>query len=434
VDRPVGQRARLGRHHAGLPLTAVVVLRASVFQVGLLSAATTIPFLLIALPAGLVVDRLAKRRLMIGCDAARMLIIGSVPGRGLARRAYPFPALRGRVAAGVLTVFFDVAYQSYTPALIDRDQLPDGNGKLAATQSFAQVAGPGLGGALFGLLRAGALTADAASYAISTISLLLIRTREVSTRPDPAASTVRPRLRTEIFAGLSFVVRHPVLRKIAACTATSNLFSAMAFTLQIIFLVRVLHVRPGYTGLLFAIGSLGGVAAGILSGRLTRWIGSARIIWVSILSFGAFGLLMPLAEPGWRLALFAAGVAGFSFAGVLYNIAQLSFRQAICPPGLLGRMNAAVRWIVWGTLPLGGLIGGTLGSLLGVRATIWIGVSGSWAAGFWVLFSPLRHLRDVPGPGEQYGPDPAAGAAPASPSGPGGRSGPGAAWPAIQEP
>jgi MFS family permease len=208
----------------------------------------------------------------------------------------------------------------------------------------------------------------------------------------------------------------------------------MAFTLQIIFLVRVLHVRPGYTGLLFAIGSLGGVAAGILSGRLTRWIGSARIIWVSILSFGAFGLLMPLAEPGWRLALFAAGVAGFSFAGVLYNIAQLSFRQAICPPGLLGRMNAAVRWIVWGTLPLGGLIGGTLGSLLGVRATIWIGVSGSWAAGFWVLFSPLRHLRDVPGPGEQYGPDPAAGAAPASPSGPGGRSGPGAAWPAIQEP
>jgi MFS family permease len=417
-----------------VPLTAVVVLRASVFQIGLLSAATTIPFLLIALPAGLVVDRLAKRRLMIGCDAARMLIIGSVPVAAWLGDLTLFQLYAVALAAGVLTVFFDVAYQSYTPALIERDQLPDGNGKLAATQSFAQVAGPGLGGALFGLLRAGALTADAASYAISTISLLLIRTREVSTRPDPAASTVRPRLRTEIFAGLSFVVRHPVLRKIAACTATSNLFSAMAFTLQIIFLVRVLHVRPGYTGLLFAIGSLGGVAAGILSGRLTRWIGSARIIWVSILSFGAFGLLMPLAEPGWRLALFAAGVAGFSFAGVLYNIAQLSFRQAICPPGLLGRMNAAVRWIVWGTLPLGGLIGGTLGSLLGVRATIWIGVSGSWAAGFWVLFSPLRHLRDVPGPGEQYGPDPAAGAAPASPSGPGGRSGPGAAWPAIQEP
>jgi predicted MFS family arabinose efflux permease len=281
---------------------------------------------------------------------------------------------------------------------------------------------------------------DAASYAVSTISLLLIRAREVSTRPEPDAGTARPRLRTEIFAGLSFVVRHPILRKIAACTATANLFAAMAFTLEIIFLVRVLHVRPAYTGLLFAIGSLGGVAAGVTSGMLTRWIGSARIIWVSILCLGVVGLLVPLAEPGWRLALFAVGMAGFSFAGVLYNIAQLSFRQAICPPGLLGRMNAAVRWIVWGTLPLGGLLGGTLGSLLGVRATIWIGVSGSWAAGLWVLFSPLRHMRDVPGPGEQYGPVPAAGPGPATgpgpgrPPGPGRRSEPGAVKPATGEP
>jgi MFS family permease len=423
-----------------VPLTAVVVLQASTFQIGLLSAATTIPFLLIALPAGLVVDRLAKRRLMIGCDAARMLIIGSVPVAAWLGDLTLLQLYAVALAAGILTVFFDVAYQSYTPALIDRDQLPDGNGKLAATQSFAQVAGPGLGGALFGLLRAGALIADAASYGVSTISLLLIRTREAGTRTAPAAGRARPALRTEIFAGLSFVVRHPILRKIAACTATSNLFSAMAFALEIVFLVRVLHVRPGYTGLLLAIGSLGGVAAGILSGPLTRWIGSARIIWVSILSFGAFGLLMPLAEPGWRIALFAAGFAGFAFCGVLYNIAQLSFRQAICPPGLLGRMNAAIRWIVWGTLPLGGLIGGALGTVLGVRATIWIGVSGSWAAGLWVLFSPLRHMRDVPGPGEQYGPVPAADPGPGpgtgtgSPAGPGRRNDPGPAGPAIQEP
>jgi len=381
-----------------VPLTAVVVLRASTFQIGLLSAATTIPFLLIALPAGLAVDRVAKRGLMIGCDAARMLIIGSVPVAAALGDLTLFQLYAVAVATGVLTVFFDVAYQSYTPALIERDQLPDANGKLAATESFAQVVGPGLGGALFGLLRAGALTADAASYAVSTISLLLIRSREASTRAEPAAGRARPPLRTELFAGLSFVVRHPILRKIAACTATSNLFSAMAFALEIIFLVRVLHVRPEYTGLLFAIGSLGGVAAGIVSGPMTRWIGSARIIWVSILSFGALGLLMPLAEPGWRLALFAAGFAGFVFGGVLYNIAQLSFRQAICPPGLLGRMNAAIRWIVWGTLPLGGLIGGALGTVIGVRASIWIGVSGSWAAGLLVLFSPLRQLRDIPGP------------------------------------
>ena len=178
----------------------------------------------------------------------------------------------------------------------------------------------------------------------------------------------------------------------------------MAISIEIIFLIRVLHVRPAYAGLLVAVAGLGGVAAGILSGRLARWIGSARIIWVSMLVFGAPGLLLPLAEPGWRLSFVVVAGLGLTFSGVLYNIAQLSYRQAICPPGLLGRLNAAIRWIVWGTLPLlGGVIGGTLGSVLGVRPTLWIGMAGSWAAALWVLFSPLRGMRDVPRPGEEYG-------------------------------
>jgi predicted MFS family arabinose efflux permease len=298
--------------------------------------------------------------------------------------------------AGILTVFFDVAYQSYLPALIRADQLADGNGKLSVTQSFAQVAGPGLGGALFGLLRAGALTVDAISYGVSTLSLLLIRTREPAIDRPARDGGERPKLRTEIFAGLNFVVRHPVLRKIAACTGTANFFSSITFALEIIFLVRVLHVRPAYTGLIVAAGSIGGIVAGLLSGVLARWIGSARIIWVSMLGFGSLALLLPLAEPGWRLSLFAVGVLGFSFSAVLYNVAQVSYRQAICPPELLGRMNAAMRWIVWGTLPLGSLAGGVLGTLIGVRPALWVGVVGSWAAGFWVLFSPLRRMRDVP--------------------------------------
>jgi hypothetical protein len=257
-----------------LPLIAVVLLGASTFEVGLLAAATTVPFLLIALPAGLAVDRLAKRGLMIGCDAARMLIIGSVPIAAWLAELTLIQLYVVVVATGVLTVFFDVAYQGFTPVLLDREQLPDGNGKLAATQSFAQVAGPGLGGGLFGLLRAGALTADGVSYLVSTVSLLLIRAREPAARPERAVGAAKPRLRTELFAGLSFVVRHPVLRKIAACTATANLFIAMAISIEIIFLVRVLHVGPAYTGVLVAVASLGGVAAGVASGRLSPAPGS----------------------------------------------------------------------------------------------------------------------------------------------------------------
>ena len=277
-----------------LPLAAVVLLNATTFQVGLLSAATTVCFLLVALPAGLIVDRVAKRRLMIVCDIARMLILGSV----VVAAAFGVLTMAQLFAVGFLTglatVFFDVAYQSYVPALVARDQLHDGNGKLGATQAFSQVAGPGLGGALFGLLKAGAMAADAISYAVSTATLLLIRAREprpgdASASADRASATPAPGvpagfagLRKELFAGLGFVFGHPVLRKIAACTGTANLFGSISGALEILFLVRVVHVRPADTGLLIGVGSLGGILGGILSGRLAKWIGTARIIWFSV--------------------------------------------------------------------------------------------------------------------------------------------------------
>lgn len=374
-----------------LPLTAVVVLSASTLQVGLLTSAATAAFALIALPAGAIVDRRAKRGLMMCCDVARMLIIGWVPLAAALDLLTMGQLYAVALTAGVCTVFFDVSYQSYLPVLIPKEDLVDGNGKLGATQSFAQVTGPGLGGGLVGLVgAAGAMGADAISYAVSVASLLFIRARE---EPHPRPDGRRT-LRTEIAEGLSFVLRHPILRKIVACTGTANLFGGMATALEIIFLVRVLHVRPADTGLLIAITALGGVAGGALSGRLARRIGSARIIWFSILVLGLPSLLVPLAEPGWRVAAFPVGFAASYFSAVVYNVAQVSYRQAICPPRLLGRMNAAVRWVVWGTLPLGGLLGGACGALLGVRPTLWIGFVGSWAAGWWVFFSPLRRMRD----------------------------------------
>jgi MFS family permease len=374
-----------------LPLTAVVLLRASTFQVGLLMSAATAAFALIALPAGAVVDRHAKRRLMIWCDVARMLIIGSVPLAAAFGVLTMGQLYAVALSAGVCTVFFDVSYQSYLPGLIPKDALADGNGKLGATQSFAQVTGPGLGGGLVGLFgAAGAMAGDAISYAVSVVSLLAIRAREQPSPPER-----QQRLRAEISEGLWFVLRQPILRKIVACTATANLFGGMAAALEIIFLVRILHVRPADTGLLIALASVGGVAGGVLSGRLTRLVGSARIIWFSMLVLGLPQLLVPLAEPGWRLAAFVAGFAAFSFSAVVYNVAQLSYRQAICPPRLLGRMNAAVRWVVWGTLPLGGVLGGAVGAAAGVRVTLWIAFAGSWVAGWWVFFSPLRKMRDT---------------------------------------
>src|SRR4029077_11763958 len=219
------------------------------------------------------------------------------------------------------------------------------NGKLGATQSFAQVAGPGLGGGLVGLVGAArAMGVDAFSYAISVASLLLIRDRE----DPPAGDGDRAGLRAEIAEGLSFVLRNPILRKIAACTGTANLFGSMGMALEIVFLIRVLRVRPADTGLLIAVASLGGVAGGVFAGRLSRRIGSARIIWYSMLVLGFPQLLIPLAAPGWRVAAFAVGMAFFSFSAVVYNVAQVSYRQGGRPPPPLGRADASRRPGGWG--------------------------------------------------------------------------------------
>jgi MFS family permease len=380
-----------------LPLVAVVMLQATTFQVGLLTAAVSLAFAVIALPAGAIVDRHPKRWIMITCDVARLLLIGSVPVAWAAGVLALWQLYVVAVLAGVCTVFFDVSYQSYLPSLMSQEHLMDANGKLGATSAFAQLVGPGLAGGLVAAFRAaGAMTADAVSYAVSVASLLAIRHREAP--QERPLDSGRRSLRADIAEGLSFVVRHPILRNVVACTGTSNLFSSIAGAVDIIFFVRVLHVPQGYIGLLFAIGAIGGIIGGVLAGRLAKWIGSARIIWFSVLVFGIPAMLLPLARPwpDWTIALIPVGLVFTFFASVVYNVAQVSYRQSVCPPQLMGRMNAAVRWIVWGTMPIGGVIGGALGTAVGIRPTVWIGVVGSWAAAFFVYFSPLRTMRDVP--------------------------------------
>jgi len=377
-----------------LPLAAVVLLDASTFQVGVLTAMSTLPFLLVALPAGALVDRAAKHRLMMWCDVGRLLLMASVPLATLPGLHLTYPHLLiVALLAGVLTVFFDVAYQSYLPVLLERGDLVDGNGKLGVTQSFAQFAGPSLGGVLVGALGAArALIADAASYGVSALSLLLIRTPE----PPPHPGHRERRIRDDIREGLHFVVKHPILRKVVACTGTSNLFSSMLLAVEIPFMVRVLHLKPSGVGLVLTLAAVGGMAGGLVAKPLADRFGSARIVWLAPLVLGLPAFLAPLATPGWGVLFYPAGLAFFGMMAVVYNVAQVSYRQAITPHALLGRMNASVRFIVWGTMPLGALLGGLVGTWLGLRPTLWIAVIGSYTAVAWVFFSPLRHMRDVP--------------------------------------
>ncbi|MGY1750833.1 MFS transporter [Modestobacter sp. SYSU DS0511] len=375
-----------------LPVLAVSLLDATPLQMGFLTALETAAFLLIGLPAGAWVDRWRRRRVLVTADLVRAGVLGTLP------LAYLLDVLSlGQlfvVAAltGTATVFFDVAYQSYLPALVDRDQLVDGNGKLEASRAVAQVAGPGVTGVLLRVMGAPLLIAlDAASFLVSALFLSRIRRPDVV--PDRAG---RRSLRAEIGEGLRFVVRQPLLRRIVACTATSNLFSSITTTLLVLYALRELDLSESTLGLVFSAGAVGGLVGAATAARFARWLGEGRAIPLSVLAMLPFTALTPLAALGAPLVLLTLGQLGFSWAVVVYNVTQVSFRQRLCPPALLGRMNASVRFIVFGTMPLGGLLGGVLGTWLGVLPTLWIAAAGQVLAAGWVVASPLLHLRELP--------------------------------------
>ncbi|HEY0638959.1 MAG TPA: MFS transporter [Pseudonocardiaceae bacterium] len=375
-----------------LPLLAATTLAATPFEMGLLTAAGMLAFLLVGLQAGAWLDRVPRRPVMLAADVARGLLALTVPLAWWAGVLTLAQVLVVALLIGVATVFFDVAYQSYLPSLVGRQVLVDGNSKLESTRAVSEVAGPPVGGGLVQWLgAANTVLADAVGYFASAAALAAIRTPEPP--PEPATHA---RLRSQIAEGLRFVGTHPLLRPIVSCTATFNFFGSIQAAVVVLFLVRELGLSAGTVGLLFAAGGIGGVVGAMIAGRVGRLVGQARIIWLSVLVTAPFALLIPLGAPGWRLALIVVGEIALGVGVVLYNVAQVSFRQAICPDRLLGRMNASVRFIVFGTAPLGGLVGGVLGETIGVHGALWVGVGGEVLAVAWVLFSPLRTMRDLP--------------------------------------
>jgi MFS family permease len=374
-----------------MPLAAVLVLHASTFQVGLLTTTGFAGFLLIGLPAGVWLDRVRRKPVMIAADVIRALVLASVPvayGLGVLTLAQLYVVT---FICGVAAVFFDVAYMSLVPGLVGRQHVAEANAKLQGSVSVAQVSGPSAAGFLIGLLTAPvAFVADAASFVVSVLSLLIIRYRE----PAPAPAERRG-LRAEMADGLRFVATHPILRMIAGATSTANLFSSAVTAISVVFLVRQVHLGASTIGVLTSLGAIGGVAGALSCGVLRRRIGSARLIWLSLAVAKPFGLLIPVTFPGAGLACYAAGLFALSFGSVVYNVHQASFRQQLCPHRLLGRMNATIRFIVWGTIPLGGLLGGTLGDWLGNRDALWACAAGALLAPAWLLASPLRRMRDT---------------------------------------
>ena len=375
-----------------LPLVAILVVHASTFEVGLLTTFETLAFLLVGLPAGAWVDRMRFRSVLIVNDVVRAFAIGSIPlvdafGALTIEQLYAVA-----LVVGVSTVLFDVAYQSYLPELIDRQSLVEGNAKLQASESVSQVAGPSVGGVLIQVLTAPyAVAVDAVSFLWSATWVAAIKVRP----PRPGRKPDR-HLGREIAEGVRFVLGNRMLRAIAMCTGSSNLFSSIMQAVYYVLLARELHLSPGVIGLLSSIAAVGGLVGSLLARRIAEWIGQGPTIWISVLCGGPTLFVIPFVHRGWTLGLLALGQLVWWTSSVVYNITQVSFRQGLCPPALLGRMNATMRFLVWGTMPLGGLIGGALGAWLGVRETILIAAIGASLVWLPPFLSPLRTMRELP--------------------------------------
>ncbi|MFH8347503.1 MFS transporter [Streptomyces sp. NPDC018045] len=387
-----------------LPLVAVSYLHVSSAELGFLNALRYLPFLLLALPLGVVVDRGDRRRLMVLADWARALLVAAVP------LLYAWDVLAIQVllvlafAIGAFQVLFDSACMSFLPQLVSRARLTKANRNLQASQSAAELGGPGLGGAVCAAIGApAALVVDAVSYVVSAVAVGLVK----SPRRPPAPTAPQKRGAgqpwalvwwTEVREGLSFVFRHRELRALALETAVFNTFEQGVLTVYMLYAVRELHLSTLLLGLTLAATGAGSLIGSALAEPASRRFGLGPVITAgSLLGCGAY-LLVPAASGGPVLVPVVI-CAGFSVAGVaigLSNVLQVSLRQTTTPDRLLGRMTSSYRFVAYGTVPLGALLGGMLAEVAGLRPALWLVAAGLLLAPVAIVCSPLPRRRRLP--------------------------------------
>ncbi|MFG2058163.1 MFS transporter [Micromonospora sp. NPDC048930] len=382
----------LGTHvtTVALPLAALTVLDTGSTGVAALTAATTLPYLLLGLPAGAIVDRLPRRAVLVVTDLVRALLLASVPLAWAAGLLSLAQLVVVALLAGCATVLFDVAYFAAVPAVVPAGRLADANARLEATRAVGQTAGPGLAGVLVGALGAPvALLVDVASFVAS--ALLLAGTPRLARSTAPGATGVW----RDALGGIRFVFRDPVVRALTLCSGLTNVWHAGFLAMLLVYAVRELHLPATTVGLLVAGANLGYLAGAAVAGRARARLGVGRAVTgAAVLQAGAALVLLP--HP---LGI-GAGLAMNAFASGLYNVNAVSLRQAATPPALLSRMTATSRFVIWGAMPLGAALGGALTGLLGAPAYLALASLGMAAAALVTRCSPVWRTRDFPDPAD----------------------------------
>jgi MFS family permease len=374
-----------------LPLTAVYALHATAFEMGIVTAAGSFAYLLVGLPAGAWIDRLPRRSVMIVADLGRAILLASIPIATILGLLSMTQLSLVALLVGVLTVFFDVAYQSLLPSVVRTDQLLEANSKIRVSESLTQVAGPGVGGGLVQLLGAPvAIAADAVSFVVSALSLVLVRAREA----EPSGHEGR-HLGREIQVGVTTVLRTPSLGALAGASLTFNLFDNVLMAVYVLYMTRALHFPSTFVGLIFGLGGVGGLVGTTVAERATTRFGHGRVMPGGIGIAAAGELTIAGARDPIPVALIILLIAEsmVEFGGTLYGIDAATFCQATVPWSLQGRVTATMRVISLGIGSLGALAGGVLGDAIGLRPTVLIAGIGTLFSLLWLFLAPAGNWQ-----------------------------------------
>ncbi|MFI6323408.1 MFS transporter [Nonomuraea sp. NPDC050556] len=367
-----------------IPLVAGLVLNASPFEMGVLAAAGKLPVLFVSLPAGALVDRWRKRRVMVATllvagTAMLTVPVGAVAGTLTMTQLYAVAMI-----VGICETIYNPAFQSYPLFLLGPERLMDGNAKLSTSGTAASTIGPGVGGFLVGLAGpAKAVLADALSYFAAALMIGLIRKPETSER--------RRSLKTDMKDGLRYVVSHPVLRWITLQSAIVSFLLAGSIALYRVYAVKELHWSPVAFGVVMGVSSLGGVLGGLVARRLTDRFGMTRVMLWASLCFVIGELPLPLVSPGLAGQVIVGLAWTFLLVGALvFNVTQRSYRQLVTPKELQGRLAATTRFLTWGATPLGALLAGAVAEFAGMRLTLLFEAVGLLLGPVVLWLSPLR--------------------------------------------
>jgi Transmembrane secretion effector len=378
-----------------LPLVAILTLRATVLQVGVLNALRFVPVIVVALAAGVVLDRRRRRPVLIACSLVNAVLIGLVPVAAVTGRLSMGLLYVLALLVGTLTVCFDVGALSYVPFLVGREHLTDANSKIQASIAFAGITGPGLAGLLIGLVTAPiTLTADAVSYLFSAAGLLSIRRPE----PGPDPGQERLPLRRSVAEGFRAVYGTRLLRALLTQSAVLNVGFGATSTIFTVYAVRTLGLTPLKLGIVMAALQAGALLGSLGAARIKRALGLGRTLAVAILgvSLSPILLLLPRGAGVAAVAVLAASWLGHGGGIAVWNVNTITLRQAVTPTRLLARMNATYRMLLFGALPAGALVGGLLGSAAGLRTALIAAVIVLTAPVLWIFFSPVFRLTEMP--------------------------------------